>query len=81
MVMGRDSSSEGCGFESRHRILNGHYFTYICCKNFNDVCLKRPKLNEKEARVGSFKKISFQLTKLPWRWIRSKRATAAVAYP
>ena len=33
------------------------FFTYICCKNCNDVCLKRPKINEKEARVGPFKKI------------------------
>ena len=24
-------------------------FTLICCKNCYDVCLKRPKLNEKEA--------------------------------
>ena len=54
MVMGRDSRSEGRGFESRHRILDGHFFTY--CKNCN-VCLKRPKINEKEAGVGPFKKI------------------------
>ena len=25
MVMGRDSQSEGRGFESRHRILDGHF--------------------------------------------------------
>ena len=31
-------------------------FTYICCKNCNDVCLKRPKINKKEAGVGPFKK-------------------------
>ena len=54
MVKGRDSSSEGCGFESRHRILDGHFSTFICCKNCNDVCLKRPKINEKEAGVGPF---------------------------
>ena len=48
MVVGRDSRSKGCGFESWHRILDGHFFTYICCKNCNDVCLKRPKINEKE---------------------------------
>ena len=53
MVKGRDSHSEGCGFESRHRILDGHFFTY--CKNCN-VCLKRPKINEKEAGVGPFLK-------------------------
>ena len=26
------------------------FFTYICCKNCTDVCLKRPKI--KEAGVG-----------------------------
>ena len=25
VVMGGDSCSEGCGFESQHRILNGHF--------------------------------------------------------
>ena len=55
LVMGRDSHSKGCGFESRHRILDGHFFTYICCKNCN-VCLKRPKINEKEAGDGHFLK-------------------------
>ena len=38
-----------------------HFFTLICCKNFNDVCLKSPKINEKEAGVGPFfkKKVFF----------------------
>ena len=53
MVMGGDSRSEGCGFESRCHILDGHFFTLICCKNCI-VCLKRPKINEKEAGVGPF---------------------------
>ena len=26
------------------------FFTYICCKNWNDVCLKRPKINNKRGR-------------------------------
>ena len=52
VVMGRDSS----GFESWHRILDGYFFTYSCGKNCNDVCLKRPKINEKEAGVGPFLK-------------------------
>ena len=34
---------------------DGHSFTLICCKNCS-VCLKRPKINEKEAGVGTFKK-------------------------
>ena len=54
MVMGDGSCLKGCGFESRHHIMDGHFFTFICCKNCN-VCLKRPKINEKEARVGHFK--------------------------
>ena len=55
VALGRGSHSEGRGFESQHRILDGHFFTYICCKNCN-VCLKRPKINEKEAGVGPFLK-------------------------
>ena len=34
--------------------LQGHFFTLICCKNCINVCLKRPKINEKEAGVGPF---------------------------
>ena len=49
MVTGRDSHSKGLGFESQHHILDGHFFTYNCGNNCNDVCLKRPKINEKEA--------------------------------
>ena len=32
VVMGEDSCSEGRGFESRCHILDGHFFTLICCK-------------------------------------------------
>ena len=28
VVMGRYSCSQGRGFESKHRILDGHFFTY-----------------------------------------------------
>ena len=52
MVMGRNSHSKGLGFDSRRRILDGH-FSHICCKNCK-VCLKRLKINEKEAGVGPF---------------------------
>ena len=41
--MGGDSHSEGRGFESQHHILDGHFFTLICCKNCSDVCLKMLK--------------------------------------
>ena len=30
-----------------------HFFTFICCKNWI-VCLKRPKINEKEAGLTHF---------------------------
>ena len=30
VVMGGDSCSKGSEFESRHRILNGHFFTFTC---------------------------------------------------
>ena len=52
VVMGRDSSSKGRG----HPILDGHFFAYNCCKNGNDDCLKRLKLNEKEAGLAHLKK-------------------------
>ena len=32
VVMGGDSCSKGRGFESQHRILDRHFFTFICCK-------------------------------------------------
>ena len=52
--MGRDSRSEGCVFAAPNT--GWTFFPYICCKNCNDICLKRPKINEKEAGVGRFKK-------------------------
>ena len=58
MVMGGDSCSEARGFESQGSILDGHFFTLICCKNCI-VCLKRRKINEKEAGVGPFKKLLY----------------------
>ena len=51
--MGGDSCSEDCRFKSQYRILDGHFFTFICCKNCN-VCLKNTKINEKEAGDGPF---------------------------
>ena len=35
------------------RIWDGHFYTLICCKD----CLKRQKINGKEAGVGPFKKV------------------------
>ena len=50
VVMGRDSRSDGHGFKSQNRILDGHFVAYNCCKNCNDVCLNIPKINEKRGR-------------------------------
>ena len=58
MVMGGDSCARGRGFESQYQIQDGHFFTYNCCKNY-DVCLKRPKINDKRGRGWPiFKKMS-----------------------
>ena len=59
VVMRRDSRSEGRGFKSRHCILDGHFFTLICCKICNDICLKRPKINYKRGRGLPIKKKDF----------------------
>ena len=42
VVMGVDSDAKGREFESRDHVLDGHFFTFICCKNCN-VCLKGRK--------------------------------------
>ena len=39
VVMEGDSCSKGCEFESQHRKLDGHFFTFICCKNCNVIFL------------------------------------------
>ena len=50
VVMGRDSRSKGRGFESWRRMdIFPIYLLCVC-----NVCLKRPKINEKEAGVGPF---------------------------
>ena len=51
VVMGDDSWSRGCGLVYCMELT---FFTLICCKYCIDVCLKRPKRNEKEAGAGSF---------------------------
>ena len=53
MVMSDRSCLKGCGFESVGCVLDGNFFTLICCKNCI-VCLKRPKINEKEAHFLTF---------------------------
>ena len=41
VVMGGDSCFKGRELESRHHILDGHFYIY-CCKNCN-ACSKRQK--------------------------------------
>ena len=55
MFMGDDSSLKGCGFESRHHILDGNFFALICCTSYI-VCSKKTENKLKEAWVGPFKK-------------------------
>ena len=55
VVKGRDSRSKGRGFKSRHCILDGH-FSHIIVVKIVMFVWKRPKINEKEAGVGPFKK-------------------------
>ena len=52
--MGGDSCSEGRGFESQCRILDGHIFTLICCKFVLMFVGKGPKTNKKRGRDGPF---------------------------
>ena len=52
VVMGDNLCLGGLGFESRCHILDGQdFFTLNCSKNCI-VCLKRQKINGKEAGVG-----------------------------
>ena len=71
--MGDDSSSKGCGFESRCRILDGHFFTLNCkivlAENKKRLGLahfltdwKRQKKEEK--RPGMIQFFNFPKTKI-----------------
>ena len=52
MVMGGDTCCEGCGFESQHRILVGH-FSYLFVVKIVIFVLKDEN-KQKEAGVGPF---------------------------
>ena len=54
MVMGRDSRPKVV-VSNPCTVYWMDIFTYICCKNCNDVCLKRPKIKEKKTEVGKKK--------------------------
>ena len=38
VVMGRDLQVEGCGFESQHRLLDGHFTHQFVVKTVMFVC-------------------------------------------
>ena len=61
VVMGGDSRLKGCGFESRHRILDGHFSHRFVVKICN-VCLKRPKIYKKRPVLAHFLKNDFRLS-------------------
>ena len=67
VVMGGDSYFEGRGFESHHHILDGHFFTFICCKNCN-VCMKKwlGKVHMKKINVWADSMIMILLGQLRW---------------
>ena len=41
--------------ESKHRVLDGHFFTLICCKNGVNVCLKKTENRQKRAWMANKK--------------------------
>ena len=55
VVMGRDSHSEGCGFESC-TVYWRDIFSHLFVVNICNVCLQRPKINEKRPGLAHFLK-------------------------
>ena len=53
VVMGDDSCSRGRGLESQPRILDRHFKTLICCKNYINL-FEKTKNKPKEAGKGQF---------------------------
>ena len=74
VVMGGDSRSKVRGFESQHRILDGH-FSHIFVVKICNVCLNRPKINEKEAGLAHFKKIMWFTICYCCLWRSQRRLT------
>ena len=56
VVMGGDLYSERSWVRIPAPYTGWTFFTWVCCINCN-VCLKRPKINAKEAGDGPFKKL------------------------
>ena len=59
MVMGGDSCSEGCAFESWCCILDGHDIFHIDLLRKLYCLFERQKIKEKEAVNGPFKKLRY----------------------
>ena len=51
VVIGGDSCFKGRGFESQNHFLDGHFFTFIGCKN---RLFENTKINEKETGDAPF---------------------------
>ena len=49
--MGGDSRSKGHEFDSRHRILDGHFFTYVFVVKFVMYLKRRKKIKKKPGLV------------------------------
>ena len=68
MVMGGDSNSKGCEFESHHRILDGHFFhlfvvKIVMCVWKDEKMKKRPGLahflkKQASLRIGTYLEIA-----------------------
>ena len=56
VAMGDDTCSRGCGFKSQHQVLDGYFFTLICCKNCIVCLFEKTENKQKEAGYGPFKK-------------------------
>ena len=64
MVMGGDSCSEGCGFESQHHILDGHIFLIILFVGKDENKFKRGHLKNNDSCFGCpFSSIKFLPTR------------------
>ena len=53
VVMGRDSRFKGCGFKSRHHILDGH-FSHIFAVKIEMMFVLKDPLKIKEIVKGNF---------------------------
>ena len=54
---GRRLVFQGLGFKSQRRILDGRFFTFICCKNCS-VCFVKMKINKMRPGKAHFLKNS-----------------------